>query len=174
MLSESPTFEACHGKRPLCGAYVLAGLQFCQGQRRQARIEMEVEFRLRAGLTVTQTGKLFGIAKQKFDLEARLVIAVEREHVQGDISAKEYGTTLSLGIDHEDDAQVASELHMIDHLVIEHPMIVLHVEPLKPSQVGPPHLAVVDFGTSRARTLWAIVEIPQIGVCAQLPNLHGA
>lgn len=50
-------------------------------------------------------------------------------------------------------------------------MLVLHVEPLTPSQVGPPHRAVGDVGTSRASTLWALVERPPIGLCAPLPHL---
>ena len=48
-------------------------------------------------MAIAQTGKLFGVAKEKLDLKACLVIAVEPLGLQVDIRAEEHGIAVALG-----------------------------------------------------------------------------
>src|SRR5256885_12078488 len=63
--------------------YKVTGVQTCalpifgKGHRTQTGIEVKIEFGFCAGLAIAQTGKLFGVAKEKLDLKTRLVIAIE-------------------------------------------------------------------------------------------------
>ena len=42
-----------------------------KGHRTQTGIEVKIEFGFCAGLAIAQTSKLFGVAKEKFDLKTR-------------------------------------------------------------------------------------------------------
>ncbi len=75
MLIEGTPFETGHGKRCHWLPALLTSFEFGQRDCAQTGIEVKVEFGLGARLTVGQTGKLFGVAKQKLDLETRFVIA---------------------------------------------------------------------------------------------------
>jgi hypothetical protein len=60
---------------------------------------------------------------------------------------------------------------MVDHLMIQHDVRVVSREALKPGEVAPGHLAVVELVAARPRALGTLVEIAQISVRAQLANL---
>jgi hypothetical protein len=61
------------------------------------------------------------------NLAARFVIAIERERVQIDIRAKEYGTPVALGVDYEHHMEIALELDMVNDLMIQHDVIVFGI-----------------------------------------------
>jgi hypothetical protein len=88
MLIEGPSLEARHGRRLVGVAVLLMRFQLGESHRAQASIEVKIALGLGAGLTIGQAGTLFTVAKQKLDLEARLVVAVERRRIQVDICAK--------------------------------------------------------------------------------------
>ena len=86
-----------------------------QRNRTQTGIEVQVELGFgEPGLGVGQTGKLFGASEQKLDLEARLVIPVDRQRVQVDICAQEHGPPVVFGVDHEHHAEVILVWHVIE------------------------------------------------------------
>src|SRR6266700_902326 len=96
-----------------------------------AGIEVKIEFGLCAGLAIAQTRKLFGVAKEKFDLKTRLVIAIEPLGLQGDIRAEEHGIAVTLGMDHDHHLEIALQLHVVEHLMVQHDMLVFGIEALK-------------------------------------------
>src|ERR671926_72667 len=119
MLIESPPFETRHGKRLGGVSSLLTRFKLSEGHSAQTRVEVKVEFGLRAGLTIGQARKLFAVAKQKLDLEARFVVAVERQRIQVDIRAKEHRIPVVVGVHHTHHQKVTSKLHMVDHLMIQ-------------------------------------------------------
>src|SRR5215510_15403167 len=98
MLIEGPPLEACHGKGLVAVAIVLPRFELGKGHRTQTGIEVKIEFGLCAGLAIAQTGKLFGVAKEKLDLKTRLVIAIEPLGLQVDIRAEEHGIAVALSV----------------------------------------------------------------------------
>src|SRR5438128_10804869 len=88
MLIVGPPLEACHGKGLVAVAILLTRFELGKGHRTQTGIEVKIEFGFCAGLAIAQTGKLFGVAKEKLDLKTRLVIAIEPLGLQGDIRAE--------------------------------------------------------------------------------------
>ena len=69
--------------------------------------------------------------KEKLDLEARFVIAVEPLGLQVNIRAEEHGIALALGMDDNDDLEIAFQLHMVEHLMIPHDVLVFGLQALK-------------------------------------------
>src|SRR5215813_5840881 len=112
MLIESPPLETRHGKRLGGVSSLLTRFKLSEGHGAQTRVEVKVEFGLRASLTIGQAGKLFAVAKQKLDLEARFVIPVERQRIQVDIRAKEHRIPVVLGVHHDHHQKVTFKLHM--------------------------------------------------------------
>src|SRR5262249_25996948 len=131
VLIKGPPLEACHGKRLVAMAAVLTRFELGEGHRTQTGIEVKSEFGFCAGLAIAQTGKLFGVAKEKLDLKARLVIAVEPLGLQVDIRAEEHSIAVALGMDHDRHLEVALQLHRVEHLMVQHDMFIFGVESLK-------------------------------------------
>ncbi len=122
-------------------------------------------------LTGTQRRKLLGVPKEKFDLEARFVGAIEAVHIHIGIRAEQHRPPVSAGIDHEHHTQIAPKMHVVEDLVIEHDGVVLARYTLKACQVVPMDLAVISLGSPGSWASRSLVEIAQIGVTAQLANL---
>ena len=91
MLIETTPFETRHGERSLGLIGMLASLQLREAHRAQTRIKMKAQLAGRTRLTIAEACELFGIAEQKFDLETRFVIPVDRLGGQRDIRAEEQG-----------------------------------------------------------------------------------
>lgn len=79
-------------------------------------------------MAIGQARKLLGVSTQKRNLEARFVLAIERERVQIDIRAQEYGTPVALGVDDEPHMEIAWELDMVNALMIQHDVIVFGIQ----------------------------------------------
>src|SRR5688500_5526881 len=106
-------------------------LELGKGHGTQTGIEVKIEFGFGAGLAMAQTGELCSVAKEKLDLETRFVIAVESLGLQVNIGAEEHRIALALGVDDNDDLEVAFQLHMVEHLMIQHDMLVFGLQALK-------------------------------------------
>jgi hypothetical protein len=74
---------------------------------------------------------LFGVAKEKLDLKTRLVIAIEPLGLQVDICAEEHGIAVALGMDHDYHLEIALQLHVVEHLMVQHDVLVFGLEALK-------------------------------------------
>jgi hypothetical protein len=131
VLIESPTLETGHGKHMVAVAILMTYFELGEGHRTQTGIEMEIEFGFGASLAIAQAGELFGVAKEKLDLETRFVIAVEPLGLQVTIGAEEHRIALALGVDDNDDLEIAFQLHMIEHLMIQHDVLVFGLKALK-------------------------------------------
>ncbi len=102
-----------------------------EGHGTQTGIKVEIEFGFGARLALAQPGKLFGVTKEKLDLKTRFVIAVEPLGLQVNIGAEEHGIALALGMNHDHHLKVALQLHMIEHLMLQHEVLVFATELLK-------------------------------------------
>ena len=131
MLIESPTLEAGHGKRLVAVATLMMRFELGKGHGTQTGIEVEIEFGFGAGLAIAQSGELFGVAKEKFDLETRFVIAVELQRVEVDIRAEKDNIPVALGVDHDHHLEVALQLYMVEHLMVQHDVLVFGTQALK-------------------------------------------
>ena len=112
-------------------AILLTRFELGQGHRTQTGIEVKIEFGFCAGLAIAQTGKLFGVAKEKLDLKTCLVIAIEPLGLQVDIRAEEHGIAVALGMDHDHHLEMALQLHVVEHLMGQHDVLVFGIEALK-------------------------------------------
>src|SRR5918992_1852052 len=171
MLIEGPTLETGHRKRLVAVAALMTRFELGKGHRTQTGIEVKVEFGFGAGLTIAQPGKLFSIAKEKLDLETRFVIAVESLGRQGDIRAEKHGIALALGMDDNDDLEIAFQLHMVEHLMIQHDVLVFGLKALKARQIAPVDFAIVGLLTARPWVFRTLIEIAQMSIGSQLANL---
>ena len=82
-------------------------------------------------MAIAQARKLFGIAEQKLNLKARLVLAIEPQRRQDNIRAKEYRIPIMLGIDHHHHQEGTLPLHMVEHLMLQHDVFICGVEAFK-------------------------------------------
>jgi len=171
MLIKVPAFQARHGEGGQLVMRVLSCFQFGKGHSHQAHIEMESQLSLRAGLAVAQTRKLFGITEQEFNLEARFVKAIEACRSEIGVGAKEERRAVRAGLDDHDDAHVAFELHMVDHLGVEDNPLIAGRHPLKASQIRPMHFAVLLLRTAGPGTWRAMIEVAEVCITAQFANL---
>jgi hypothetical protein len=78
MLIEITPLETRHGERSLGPSGTLASLQRGEAHGAQTRMKMNAPLACRARLTIAQTCALCGVAEQQFDLEARVVLTVDR------------------------------------------------------------------------------------------------
>ena len=112
-------------------AGLMTRFELGEGHRTQPGIEVKIEFGFCAGLAIAQTGTLFGVAKEKLALKARLGIAVEPLGCQVDIRAEEPGIAVALGMDHDHHLAVALQLHMVENLMVQHDVLIFGIEALK-------------------------------------------
>jgi hypothetical protein len=131
VLIEGPPLEACHGKRLVAIAGLMTRFALGEGSRTQTGIEVKSELGFCASLAIAQTGKLFGVAKEKLDLKAPLVIAIEPLGLQVDSRAEEHGIAVALGMDHNHPLEVALQLHMVENLMGQHDVLVFGIASLK-------------------------------------------
>ena len=111
-------FRLANGKRRIAIAACLTRFEFGEGHGAQTGIEVKVEFAFRTSLAIAQTGKLFGITKEKLNLKTGFVIPVELQGIEVHIGAEEHRVALALGMDNHDHLEVALQLHMIEHLMV--------------------------------------------------------
>ena len=95
---------------------------------------MEVQFRLITGLTVGEAGGLFGVAKEKLDLEPRFVIAVDGQGVEVRIGTEQdrLARFFTARIDDDHDIEGALEVLMIQALLVQHNVLVVGFDTRKP------------------------------------------
>ncbi len=127
-LIEGPPLEACHGKRVVAVAVLMTGFECGEGHRTQTGIAVKIQFGFCTRLAIAQPSKLFGVAKQKFDLKTRLGITVEPQGMQVNIRAKEHGISVAFGMDDDRHLEIAFQLLMIDHLMIQHNVLVFSLK----------------------------------------------
>jgi hypothetical protein len=126
---------------------------------------------LGAGLALKPAGTWLGLAKPKLDVEARCVRAVQGECVESHIGTKEHGSSVSLGVHHQHHEQIALALDLVDDRLRQHDLHVLGRVGFISREVTPVHLAVISFRASRPRTSGASVEVAQLRVSTQIPDL---
>ena len=124
VLIEGPTLETGHGKHVITVAMLLTCFELGKGHSTQTGIKVEMEFGFGASLAIAQPGALFRVAKEKLDLKTRFVIALEPLGLQVDIGAEKHGITLALAMNHDDHLEVALQLHMVEHRMIQHDVLV--------------------------------------------------
>src|SRR5262245_54602186 len=112
-------------------AAVLTRFELGEGHRTQTGIEVKSEFGFCAGLAIAQTGKLFGVAKEKLDLKTRLVIAIKPLGLQVDIRAEEHCIAVALGMDYDYHLEIALQLHVVENLMVQHDVLGFGIEALK-------------------------------------------
>ena len=88
MRVETPPDEAGHRERGREVTVGLDRLQFTEGHRGEAGIDLKGEGIGSAGLAMGEAGERLAVAAEKFNLEAGFVIPVERDGVQVQIGAK--------------------------------------------------------------------------------------
>src|SRR6476659_3183631 len=159
MLVETAPLETGHGKGRLWLATRLACFELGEAYSTETRIEMKVQLPCGACLTIAQPGELFRVAEQKFDLEARFVIAIDRCSRQRDISAKQQRSPPCRPVAHYDQRHVALQLDMIDNLMVELDVTVVHWDLGKARQIIEADFTIIRFGPSWALTTWAAIEI---------------
>jgi hypothetical protein len=131
VLIEGPPLQAGHGKRLITVAVLMTRFELGEGHGAQTGIEVKIEFGFGAGLAIAQAGELFSVAKEKLDLETRFVIAVEPVGLQVNIGAEKHGIVLALGMNHDHHLEIALQLHMVEHLMIQHDVLVFGLKALK-------------------------------------------
>src|SRR5688500_20269370 len=95
-----------------------------ESHRTQTGIEVKIEFGFGAGLAIAQAGELFSVAKEKLDLETRYVIAVEPVGLQANLGAEKPAIVLAVGMNHDHHLEIALELHMVEHLLMQPDVLV--------------------------------------------------
>jgi hypothetical protein len=78
---------------------------------------------------------------------------------------------MALGMDHNHHLEVAFELHVIEHLMIQHDVVIFGVEAFKAGEITEVHLPIVGLLTTSTGALGTVIEIAQIGIRSQLANL---
>jgi hypothetical protein len=67
---------------------------------------------------------------EELNVKASLVIAIKPQRLQVNIRAKEHGITVVLGMDHDHHLEVAFPLHMVEHLMVQHDVVIFGSEAL--------------------------------------------
>lgn len=138
MAVESAALKTGHGERLRQGtASLLLGFEFSQSHGAEAGIEMAMELVLVTRLAVAQTGELFGIAKQKFDLEAGSIIAKQRQRRECQIGTEQDRLTgcFAAGVDDNNDVKGAFKALMVEHLLIHHHAVLIGLDARKAGHV---------------------------------------
>ena len=131
VLIEGPTLEAGHGKRSVAVAALMTRFELGEGHGTQTGIEVKIEFGFGAGLAIAQAGEWLSVAKEKLALKTRFVVAVEGQRLQVDIGAEKPGLVLALGMNHDHHLEIALQLHRVEHLMIQHDVLVFGTQALK-------------------------------------------
>ena len=132
---------------------------------------MKIEFGIRARLAIAQAGKWFGVAKEKLDLKPRFVIVVEPLGLQVDIRAEEYSIAVAVGVDDDYHLEIPFQLHMVEHLMIQHDVLIFGLQALKARQIAPVDFAILGLLATWTWTFGPLVEITPMGIGSQLANL---
>ena len=114
MRVETPPDQAGHRERGRQVTVGLDGLQFAEGHGGEAGIDLKGERIGSAGLAMGEPGELLAVAEQEFNLEAGLVIAVERDGVQVQIGAEQEGEPPGPPVDDDHDADAPAQAGEID------------------------------------------------------------
>ena len=138
---------------------LLMPFQFSETRSGQTRIEMKVQLRFGTSLAIHQAGELLTVTKEKLNLETGFVKTIQRERLQSDIGAKKHYISLGVGIDDNDHLEIPFQLHMIEHLIIEHGVLIFGLQARKARQIAPIHLAVVGLLAAPSRSLGTSVEM---------------
>ena len=78
MLVEGATLHTCHGEdKPAIARMPLERLDFSKIEGGETGVEIKLQLDAVAGLTISQSGKLLRVPKQKFDLKAQGVQPVD-------------------------------------------------------------------------------------------------
>ena len=109
MRVETPPDQAGHRERGRQVTVGLDGLQFTEGHRSEAGIDLKGEGIGSAGLAMSEPGELLAVAEEKFNLEAGLVIPVERDGVQVQIGAEQEGDPLGPPVDDDHDPHAPAQ-----------------------------------------------------------------
>src|SRR6266568_4865787 len=131
VLIEGPPLATCHGKRLVAVAVLMTRCELGKGPRAQTGVAVKIALGFCAGLAIAQTGALLGVAKENCDLKTCLVIAVEPLGLQVDVGAEEHGISVALGMDHHHDLESTLQLPMVEHLMVQHDVLVFGIEALK-------------------------------------------
>jgi hypothetical protein len=105
-----------------------------------------------------------------FNLKARLVSAIESQGLQVHIGAKEDRIAIALGMNHNHHLEVAFELHVIEHLMIQHDVVIFGVEAFKAGEITEVHLPIVGLLTTSTGALGTVIERAPIGIRSQFAN----
>jgi len=76
-----------------------------------------------------------------------------------------------LGIDHDYDLQVAFELHVIEHVMVQHDVVIVGVKACKTREIVEVNLTIVGFLATSAWALGTLIEIAHTGIRSPLANL---
>ena len=135
---------------------------------------MEIKAFLISCLSVGQACKLFGISKNKFNLETRFVIREDCFCIQVLIGRKQEGIIFlifDLLIDQDDDFDIAFEALMIQHQAIQGNPI-LRVMVGEARYVLLDNFSIVSLLVATAfLTLGACVKITHVGIASQFADL---
>lgn len=171
VLIAGPPLEACQGKRMVVMAGLLTGCECGEGHCTQTGSAVESPFGLCAGLASAYPGHLFGVAAEKRDLTARLVIAGEPLGFQGDIRAAEHRIAVALGMDHDHHLEVALPWHLVEHLVGQPDGFVCGLEALKARSGAPLALAILGLVAPWPWALGTLLAIAHMGLGTPLAKL---
>src|SRR6266704_4084574 len=128
VLIEGPPLATCHGKRLVAVAVLMTRCELGKGPRAQTGVAVKIALGFCAGLAIAQTGAFLGVAKENCDLKTCLVIAVEPLGLQVDVGAEEHGISVALGMDHHHDLESTLQLPMVEHLMVQHDVLVFGIE----------------------------------------------
>ena len=133
---------------------------------------MEVQSIGGAHRPIGQAGILFSLSKEKFNVEAGFVRAIDFPRIQGWISGKQQdGLTglVRLGVDQGHDPERALEADMIEARRIQVDAVVL-TDFIEAPQIRPIDGATVDFLSASTGAFGAVIQIAHAGITAQFAN----
>lgn len=93
----------------------LPRLKFGEGHGSQAGVDVEGQGLGMAGLAVGQSGELFAVAEQEFDLKAGGIITVERHRIEIEIGAKQDRHASGVSVDDDHHPETATQAGGVDH-----------------------------------------------------------
>ena len=171
MCVETPPDEAGHRERGREVTVGLDGLQFAEGHRGEAGIDMKGHRIGSAGLAMGEPGELLAVAEEKFNLEAGFVIPVERDGVQVQIGAKKKGEPLGPPVNDDHDADVPAQAREIDEggFEVERRVGGCHGGKHRRVAVGPIDLTGVAAGGSTP-SVGSGIEVTRIGIAPEFAD----